>query len=75
MPCNCGLKALHHEDNERFFEHCGSCLDKHHEVGACNPEEDIDRKINAQIDKALSDILSDVVERCISSSMKGCIEI
>jgi hypothetical protein len=72
--CKCECRNMRCPDNEKYFEGC-SCGGKCDEHKGCDPEEDIDEKINAQIDKAISEILSDVVERCISSSLKGCIEI
>jgi hypothetical protein len=64
--CSAEAKNLKHKDADKWFG------DK---KGSSNAEEDIDAKINKQLDKAIGDILSDVVERCISSSLKGCIEM
>jgi len=70
---HCDCKNLKHHDADHWFNHCDCGGD--HEEDACNPEDDIDNKINKQIDKAIGDVLSEVVERCISSSLKGCIEM
>lgn len=40
-----------------------------------SPEDDIERRINAQVEKVISDLLSDVVNRCISSSLHDCVEL
>jgi len=69
---------MHHHDMNKFCDtecECTGSDSSSSDSGIDNPIADIEERINNQIDKALSDILSSVVERCISSSLKGCIEI
>jgi hypothetical protein len=40
-----------------------------------DPEDDIERRINGQIYHAIGDILSNAINRCISTSLEGCIDI
>jgi len=49
-----------------------SCL---HEKHVNDPDADIDRRIEESVEKAISDILSNMVHRCISDSLKGCIQV
>lgn len=60
----------------RLEDECGECEDSclHHEHME-DPDADIDRRIEEQVEKAISDILSGMVERCITDSLKDCIKI
>jgi hypothetical protein len=49
-----------------------SCVHAGH---VADPDADIDRRIEESVEKALSDILSNMVHRCISDSLKNCIQI
>ncbi len=40
-----------------------------------NPYEDLNRRINSQVEKTISDILSEAINRCISTSLHGCIDL
>jgi len=40
-----------------------------------NPDEDLNARINAQVEKTISDILSEAINRCISTSLHGCIDL
>lgn len=40
-----------------------------------NPDADLNRRINAQVEKTISDILSEAINRCISTSLHGCIDL
>ena len=82
---HCGCKALHAgADDDLTSTEC-SCFHKigdHHSgidgdlnAGCVDPEDDIERRINEQIYHAIGDILSDAINRCISTSLEGCIEI
>lgn len=72
--CDCkalkGRKAEHFDEEPLGFEE--SCL---HTETIGNPDEDLDRRIADQVEKTISDILSDVFDRCISTSLKGCIQM
>lgn len=47
-----------------------SCVHSRH---VADPDADIDRRIEESVEKAISDILSGMVHRCISDSLKNCI--
>lgn len=40
-----------------------------------NPDEDLNKRINSQVEKTISDILSEAINRCISTSLHGCIDL
>ena len=40
-----------------------------------SPDADLNRRINAQVEKTISDILSEAINRCISTSLHGCIDL
>jgi len=73
----CDCKAIHgvHGDYDRNkCEFDCDCMHQN-QNNVSDPDEDLDRRIADSVEKAISDILSDVVNRCISTSLKGCIEI
>lgn len=47
-----------------------SCLHANHVL---DPDADIDRRIEESVEKAISDVLSNMVHRCITDSLKNCI--
>lgn len=70
---HCECRPISGRRADRFDEECDcddSCL---HAETIGDPDEDLDRRIADSVEKAISDILSDVVNRCISSSLKSCI--
>jgi hypothetical protein len=50
-----------------------ACAEKRQSLA--NPDEDLNRRINAQVEKTISDILSEAINRCISTSLHGCIDL
>jgi len=56
-----------------FHDVDGDSHDLH--ASATNPDDDIERRINLQIEKAIGEILSDAINRCISTSLEGCIDL
>lgn len=73
-PCECrplhGRSAKYHSD---AAERCDDSCVHAEEIG--NPDEDLDHRIADSVEKAISDILSDVINRCISTSLHDCIQI
>jgi len=47
---------------------------KHHKE-CQSPGEDVEHRINRQVDSVLSDILSNAISKCIASGLEGCIQI
>jgi len=73
-PTSCELHHGHPGLNDELVETGFGCGGKEH-LNCNDPDDDIERRINLSIENTLGDILSDVVNRCISSSLKGCIEV
>jgi hypothetical protein len=73
-PCECralhGRHAQYHNDNELECE--DSCV---HSESVGDEDADLDHRIADSVEKAISDILSDVINRCISTSLHDCIQI
>lgn len=46
-----------------------------HKQSVASPDADLNRRINAQVEKTISDILSEAINRCISTSLHGCIDL
>jgi len=40
-----------------------------------DPDADLNKRINSQVEKTISDILSEAINRCISTSLHGCIDL
>lgn len=76
-PCSCDCKTLHPGADEELFGLCGCNgeYDDWDEEEIIDPEEDIERRINKAIEKTIGELLSDVINRCISSSLEDCIEV
>jgi hypothetical protein len=74
--CDCkpikGRRAGEIDDELDGEETCGEDV---HRQSVVNPDEDLNRRINAQVEKTISDILSEAINRCISTSLKGCIDL
>jgi len=67
---DCECNGISGKDLLGFDESCG--CEKDHIV---DPDADIERRITAQVEKSISDILSEIVNRCVSSSLHDCIQI
>jgi len=73
----CECRPLYGKHAEHFddLDDCScddSCL---HTKSIGSPEEDLDRRIAENVEKTISDILGDIFDRCISSSLKSAIQL
>ncbi len=87
MPTNCkvgmGEGPLHPGFNDaltdvnpgRWHGMGDEEFDSHMMASIVEPEDDIERRINEQITKTLGEILSEAINRCISTSLEGCIDL
>jgi hypothetical protein len=71
----CGCKPVYGRragelDDDLATEACGE-----KKQSLANPDEDLNQRINAQVEKTISDILSEAINRCISTSLHGCIDL
>lgn len=66
-----GRRAGEIDDQIEGEAPCG----EHHRQSVVNPDEDLNKRINAQVEKTISDILSEAINRCISTSLHGCIDL
>jgi len=80
-PCKCDC---HSSCPKADGSKCGTNCDCFHGIGCdhrsehaqcTDPDDDIERRINEEVQRTISDLLSDIVNRCISTSLQGCIEI
>jgi len=73
--CDChpinGRRAGEVNDQLDGEESCG----ENHRQSVVNPDDDLNKRINAQVQKTISDILSEAINRCISTSLHGCIDV
>ena len=58
-------------------EHCGcghSAKEEEEERECKDPDEDISMRITKQVEDTIGDVLSEVINRCIQSSLHSCIK-
>lgn len=75
IGADCECKQIPAGHRGRVDTHCDCDCPEPRKDKLSNPDDDIENTVTKQVEKAISDILSDVVERCISTTLKSCITL
>lgn len=76
IGADCECRPIQGSNRARLDTNCDcDCVDNQREKDnkVDDPDRDIENRVSKQVERAIADILSDVVNRCISSSLKDCI--